>query len=243
MYQLKTVSRPLDVDELARQLGHVDPDELLLVLKDLEHAGEVVRTSKNRYGVSKKMNLIAGVLQGHPKGFAFLVPDDKSEDIYISKENLGSAMHGDRVVVRPLGFGLRGRRAEGEVIRILERSNDRVVGRFESTDSQIGFVVPDEKKLGWDIFVPKSHQKGASNGDKVVVEITRWPEARRNPEGRIVETFGATGEPGVDILSIIKKYRLPEDFPRRCCGKQTPFPWRQQRKMKMGAGTYGSCRW
>ena len=212
---LQAVDRPLEVEELSRQLGQSEPEGLLLVLKDLEREGKVVRTRKNRYGVSAKMNLAVGVLQGHPRGFAFLVPDDKGDDIYISKENLGGAMHGDRVVVRPLGFGSNGKRSEGEVIRILERANGRVVGRFEFAGGQIGFVVPDEKKLCWDIFVPKNHQKGAHNGDKVVVEITRWPEARRNPEGKIVEVFGASGEPGVDILSIIKKYGLPEEFPPR----------------------------
>ncbi len=212
---LQAVDRPLEVEELSRQLGQLEPEGLLLVLKDLEREGKVVRTRQNRYGVSKKMNLAVGALQGHPRGFAFLVPDDKGDDIYISKENLGGAMHGDRVVVRPLGFGSNGKRSEGEVIRVLERANGRVVGRFEAAGGQAGFVVPDEKKLCWDIFVPKNHQKGARNGDKVVVEITRWPEARRNPEGKIVEAFGASGEPGVDILSIIKKYGLPEEFPPR----------------------------
>jgi ribonuclease R len=213
---LQSVERPLEVEELLQQLGQSEPEGLLLILKDLEREGKVVRTRKNRYGVSKKMNLAVGVLQGHPKGFAFLVPDDKEDDdIYISKENLGGGMHGDKVVVRPLGFGANGKRSEGEVIRVLERANGRVVGRFESTGGQIGFVVPDEKKLGWDVFVPKNHQKGARNGDKVVVEITKWPEVRRNPEGKIVEVFGASGEPGVDILSIIKKYGLPEEFPPR----------------------------
>ncbi len=212
---LQAVNRPVEVEELSRQLGQAEPEGLLLVLKDLEREGKVVRTRKNRYGVSKKMNLAVGALQGHSKGFAFLVPDDKGDDIYVSKENLGGAMHGDRVVVRPLGFGSNGKRSGGEVIRVLERANGRVVGRFESTGGQVGFVVPDEKRLGWDIFVPKNHQKGARNGDKVVVEITRWPEARRNPEGKIVEVFGASGEPGVDILSIIKKYGLPEEFPPR----------------------------
>ncbi|MGD0153967.1 MAG: ribonuclease R, partial [Thermacetogeniaceae bacterium] len=215
LHQLQVVNRPLEVEELSRQLNLTDLDRLLLILKELEREGEVVRTRTNRYGVAKKMNLSVGVLQGHPKGFAFLIPDDKSEDIYISKENLGGGMHGDRVVARPLGFGLRGRRTEGEVIRILERANERVVGRFETSGNQFGFVVPDEKKLGWDIFVSQDHQQGARNGDKVVVEITRWPEDRRNPEGKIVEAFGASGEPGVDILSIIKKYGLPEEFPPR----------------------------
>lgn len=215
LHQLQMINHPLEIEELSRQLNLPDADRLLLILKELEREGEVVRTRKNRYGVSKKMNLSVGVLQGHPKGFAFLMPDDKSEDIYISKENLSGAMHGDRVVARPLGFGLRGKRTEGEVIRILERANERIVGRFETSGSQFGFVVPDEKKLGWDIFVPQNHQQGAHNGDKVVVEITRWPEVRRNPEGKIVEAFGASGDPGVDILSIIKKYGLPEEFPPR----------------------------
>jgi ribonuclease R len=227
--QLQTVNRPLEVDELSRQLEQADPGELLQVLQELERAGEVVRTRKNRYGVAKKMNLSVGLLQGHPKGFAFLVPDDKSDDIYITKENLGGAMHGDKVVVRPLAASLRGKRIEGEVIRVLERANERVVGRFEQTPtggrgSQFGFVVPDEKRLGWDIFVPRNHQKGARHGDKVVVEITRWPEARRNPEGRIVEAFGAAGEPGVDILSIIKKYGLPEEFPSRVLREAEAIP-------------------
>jgi ribonuclease R len=221
---LQAVDRPVEVEELTRQLGQMEPEGLLLVLKDLEREGKVVRTRKNRYGVSKKMNLAAGALQAHPKGFAFLVPDDKGDDIYISKENLGGAMHGDRVVVRPLGFGSNGRRPEGEVIRVLERANGRVVGRFESDGGQVGFVVPDEKRLGWDILVPKSHLKGARNGDKVVVEVTRWPEARRNPEGRITEVFGASGEPGVDILSIVKKYGLPEEFPPRVLREADAIP-------------------
>ncbi len=184
----------------------------------------MLRTRQNRYGVSQKMNLSAGVLQGHPRGFAFLMPDDKGDDIYVAKENLAGAMHGDRAVVRPIGFGNKGKRTEGEVIRILERANERVVGRFESTERQFGFVVPDEKKLGWDIFVPKAHQKGAKSGDKVVVEIIRWPEARRNPEGKIVEAFGSSGDPGVDILSIIKKYKLPEEFPSRVLREAEAIP-------------------
>jgi ribonuclease R len=229
LHTLQAVDRPLDPEELARQLGLSDPETLLPVLSELERDGAVLRTRKNRYGISKKMNLAVGVLQGHPRGFAFLIPDDKSGDIYIARENLGGAMHGDRVVVRPLWSGAAGKRTEGEVIRVLQRANERVVGRFERVPasgrgSQFGFVVPDEKRLGWDIFVPKAHWKGARSGDKVVVEITRWPEARRNPEGKIVEAFGSAGDPGVDILSIIKKYRLPEEFPDRVLREAEAIP-------------------
>ncbi len=213
---LRAAHRPLSIQELTERLGTVDGTEITAILNDLEASGEVVRTRKNRYGVPEKMNLFVGTIQGHSQGYAFLIPDDdRADDIFISKENLRGAMHNDRVIVRPLGFSLRGRRAEGEVIRILRRANQRVVGTFEEAGRQFGFVVPDEKRIGWDIFVPRVKTKGARTGDKVVVEITSWPEARRNPEGKIVERFGSAGEPGVDILSIVKKYGLSEEFPKR----------------------------
>lgn len=212
---LRAASRPLDLSEIVEQLGY-DPGELTLLLKEMENRGRVIRTRKNRYGIPDKMNLFVGTIQGHPKGYAFLVPDNgMSEDIFISRENLGGAMHNDRAIVRPLGLSLRGKHVEGEVIRVFERANGRVVGVFEEANRHFGFVIPDEKRLGWDIFVPRARTKGVKTGDKVVVEITSWPRARRNPEGKIVERLGAVGEPGVDILSIVKKYGLSEEFPRR----------------------------
>ncbi|KUK31820.1 MAG: Ribonuclease R, partial [Thermoanaerobacterales bacterium 50_218] len=218
-------SRPLTLLELADALGVEDLEELSFLLEEMEAEGEVVRTRKNRYGVPEKMNLFVGTIQGHPQGFGFLIPDDnKFEDIYISKENLNGAMHNDRVIVRPLGFNLRGKRPEGEVIRILKRANRRVVGTFEEGGRHFGFVIPDEKRLGWDIFVPRAQKKGAKSGDKVVVEITSWPDARRSPEGRIVERFGRVGEPGVDILAIVKKYGLPEEFPRKVLKEAEAIP-------------------
>lgn len=208
-------NRPLTLQELAGSLKVGDLNGFSFLLEEMEKTGEVVRTRKNRFGVPEKMNLVVGTLQGHPQGYAFLVPDDRlTADLFISKENLKGAMHNDRVIVRPLGFTLKGRHTEGEVIRILKRANRRVVGTFEG-GRHSRFVLPDEKRLGWDIFVPRAQTKGARTGEKVVVEITRWPEVRRNPEGKVVERFGTVGEPGVDILAIVKKYGLPEEFPRR----------------------------
>lgn len=222
---LKTAHRPLTVPELTERLDNADVAKVMTVLNDLEENGEVVCTRKKRYGLPEKMNLFVGTIHGHPQGYAFLIPDDVGiDDIYISKENLKGAMHNDRVIVRPLGFSLRGRRAEGEVIRILKRANKRIVGTFEEAGRQFGFVVPDEKRIGWDIFVPRAKTKGARTGDKVVVEITSWPEGRRNPEGKIMERFGTSGEPGVDILSIVKKHGLPEEFPRRVLKEVDAIP-------------------
>ncbi len=218
-------SRPLTLIELADALGVEDLEQLSFLLEEMEAEGEVVRTRKNRYGVPEKMNLVVGTIQGHPHGYGFLIPDgNKFEDIYISKENLYGAMHNDRVIVRPLGFSLRGKRAEGEVIRILKRANHKVVGTFEEGGRHFGFVIPDERRLGWDIFVPRAQKKGAKSGDKVIVEITSWPDGRRSPEGRIVECFGRAGEPGVDILAIVKKYGLPEEFPRKVLQEAEAIP-------------------
>lgn len=222
---LQSASKPLKLADLAEYLDQ-DPEILEPLLQEMEAKGQVIRTRKNRYGLPEKMNLIVGTIQGHPKGYGFLLPDSKQEDIFISRENMDGAMHGDRVVVRPLGFSLEKKHVEGEVIRVLERANTTVVGTFEEANRQFGFVVPDDKRLGWDIFVPTTQAKGARNGDKVVVEITSWPRERRNPEGRIIERFGAIGEPGVDILSIVKKYGLPEEFPRKVLKEAEAIPQR-----------------
>ncbi|NSJ92233.1 ribonuclease R, partial [Coprococcus sp. MSK.21.13] len=107
-----------------------------------------------------------------------------------------------------------GKRSEGEVIRILDRVNKTVIGSFEDSKN-FGFVVPDEKRIYQDIYIPKGNTMGAHSGDIVIAEITKWPEKRRSPEGKIVEILGKKGEKGIDILTIIKKYNLPEEFPEK----------------------------
>lgn len=205
--------KPLTVEELQNQLDIEDKDNLPVLLKEMEERGQIVLNRKGRYGLPQKMNLSVGRIQGHTKGFAFLIPDDPFEqDVYIKNEDLGGAMHNDRVIVRLYRHLEDGRKREGEVIRILARANEKVVGTYESS-RYFGFVVPDEKRLGQDIFIPKNEDGGAVEGDKVVVLLTRWPEPRRNPEGRIIEVLGHKSDPGTDILSIVRKYQLPEAFP------------------------------
>jgi ribonuclease R len=151
------------------------------------------------------MNLLVGKLQGHQKGYGFLIQDDSSlPDIFIPAENMNGAMNNDRVIAKITKEAADGKRVEGEIIRILKRANTKIVGTFEKSES-FGFVVPDDVRIYQDIFIPKAEINGAKNGHKVVVEIIKWPEKRRNPEGRIVEVIGSPSKPGVDILSIIKK--------------------------------------
>ncbi|MCF6460951.1 ribonuclease R [Clostridium sp. Cult3] len=213
----KKVYKPMLKEELALQFG-LEGKEIAIfynVLEDMEKEGVIIKTRNERYGLVEKMNLVVGKIEGNEKGFGFLIPDDKTkEDIFIPAEDMNGALHGDRVILRIISRGAPGKKEEGEVIRILERTNDTIVGTFESSKN-FGFVIPDDTRLAYDIFVSKSDINGAKTNQKVVVEITRWPEKRRNPEGKIVEILGYVGEKGTDILSIIKQFKLPEEFPQK----------------------------
>lgn len=205
--------KPLTAEELVRELQIEDIPTFLALLRELEREGEIILTRKQKYGLPERMGLVSGRLQGHVKGFAFLIPSNPGHpDVYIAQEDLNGALHNDRVVVRlhpPRGRGLR---PEGEVIRILARANETVVGTLEHY-KKYGFVIPDDKRLAIDIFVAAEDLGGARNGDKVVVQVTRWPQGRRSPEGKIIEVLGQANRPGVDVLSIVRKYGLPEAFP------------------------------
>ncbi len=209
--------KPMLREELVVEFGikGKEIDVFYKVLDDMEKEGVIIKTRNERYGLVEKMNLVVGKIEGNQKGFGFLIPDDKTkEDVFIPAEDMNGALHGDKVVVRIINKGLPGKREEGEVIRILERANDTIVGTFESSRN-FGFVIPDDSRIAYDIFIPKSDINGAKTNQKVVVKITRWPEKRRNPEGKIVEILGYVGEKGTDILSIIKQFKLSEEFPAK----------------------------
>ncbi|HWR37908.1 MAG TPA: ribonuclease R [Patescibacteria group bacterium] len=184
-------------------------------LKQLEEKAAIIKTRHDKYGVPERMNLLVGTLSVSAKGFGFLIPEDPElDDVFIPPDAMTGAMHKDKVVIRvssrPAGSG--GRASEGEVIRVVERANRTVVGSFEA-GKHYGFVLPDDQRLGQDIFVPKEEFQGAESGCKVVVEITRWPEKQKSAEGKIIEILGKVGDPGIEILSIIKKHNLPTEFP------------------------------
>ncbi|TYP47030.1 ribonuclease R [Thermosediminibacter litoriperuensis] len=217
--------RPMTEAEIftALDLDLRDADQLLKTLQFMEKEGLVVKNRRGRYGVPERMNLVVGRIEGNPKGYAFLIPDNPDiEDIYIGLQNLNGAVHGDRVIVRPI-FKPAGGRVEGEVVRILKRASTRIVGTLER-GKHFAFVTPDDKRFYYDIFIPKDEIAGAKSGQKVVVSITKWPEGRRNPEGRIIEILGYEDEPGVDILSVIKKYNLPLEFPEKVLRQAEQIP-------------------
>lgn len=208
--------KPLLLKELIMVLDvpKSDIDVFNQVIEELEEEGRIFKTHGKRYGVPSRLNLVTGRIQGNERGYAFVIPDDEMlEDVFIPADSLNGAMHNDKVVVRANKKSSSDRRMEGEVIRILKRANVTLVGTFENSMS-FGFVVPDNKRISGDIFVSKSEFNGAKKGQKVIVEIVKYPDQRRNAEGRVVEILGNINEPGTDILSIIKSYNLEEDFPQ-----------------------------
>lgn len=215
-FMRETAYKPMTYQELEAHFGiegATEFKEFLKLLNKLEEEGKVLRTRNERYGVPERMNLLRGKLQAHAKGFAFLITDDKDHpDVYIHANDLKSAMNGDIVLVRITARSEGGGRMEGEVVRIVQRAVTQVVGTFENHE-MYGFVIPDDKRINRDIFIAKGEFKGAVTGQKVVVRIVTYPEGRSAAEGEIIEILGHKNDPGVDILSIIRKHQLPEGFP------------------------------
>lgn len=187
-------------------------------LKDILHAlleeNKVMQNKRGKYILPDPNKYVTGTLQGHAKGFGFVIPDDNifGTDIFISPADLMGAMDGDKVLVKIERKSGNNKSAEGEIIQILERKSQLIVGTYEDSRN-FGFVVPDNKKIFRDIYIPKNSNEIAKTGDKVVVEITVWPSANRSPEGKIVELLGHQKDIGIDILSIVREHNLPDDFP------------------------------
>jgi ribonuclease R len=217
--------RPLNKVEIAQKFGVSGRARIALrkTLRDLERAGEIARIRKDRYVLPAEADLVTGKLSLHPAGYGFLTSEKPGEpDVFIAAENVGTAMHKDRVVARispelPAGR-IKGRR-EGRVIRILERAHDTVVGTLQRSRN-FYYVVPDDPRFVHDIYVhPVAEDKdrrpvtAPTVGDKVVVRLDDWQSRHVNPEGDIIEVLGPASAPGVDVLSIIRKYHLPTEFP------------------------------
>ena len=208
---------PLKKEELAL-IFNIHPAEMPMFynfLDELEEDGYIVRTKKGRIMSPNQMGLFVGKFVSHRKGYGFVESDEEfTQDLFIPKDDINGALHNDRVMAEIVTPAIEDRRAEGKVIKIIKREVTRVVGLFQENKS-FGFVVPDDKKFNQDIFIPKRFFSGAKNDDKVVCEITVWPQENRKPEGKIIEVLGKKGERGVEIESIIRAHGLPEEFPKK----------------------------
>lgn len=225
-FMRETAYKPMTYQELEKHFGIADAGEFksfLRLLTDMEQEGKIIMTRADRYGVPERMNLLRGRIQAHPKGFAFLIPDEKEHpDLYIHANDLKGTMNGDIVLARVSGTNAAGK-MEGEIVRIVKRAVTQVVGVFNHHES-FGFVVPDDKRIQKDLFIRAENFKGAVTGQKVVANIIRYPEGRSAAEGEIIEILGHKDDPGVDILSIIRKHGLPESFPEETLAEADAAP-------------------
>lgn len=208
--------KPMDVYELAKIFSITKKEIQIIkdVLAELEGEGLIVKTRTDHYGLPDKMGLVKGKLQGHQKGYGFVIPEMEGSDVFIPISAMNGAMNGDIVLTKVLKDENNGKRREGEIVKIIERANKKVIGTYEDSKN-FGFVVPDDKRIYNDIYIPKSQRNGANTEQIVIAEITEWSDGRRNPEGRIAEVLGNKGDQGIDILTIIKKHKLPEEFPSK----------------------------
>ena len=217
--------QPMTAAELAEHFEISDADyrPFCDLLHTMEFAGEIVKVKQKQYADPRKVNLLVGTLDCNSRGFGFVVPvkDEGGKDIYVSEEDMGSAMHGDLVVVRipstpqiPRRQREKGRSGSGQIVNVLKRVNELVVGTFEKT-KRLCFVAPDEPRLFRDVYVAEDVSMGAQPGDKVVVRIIEWPSRHLNPEGEVTEVLGKEGDHKVDLRSIVYQFKLPHEFSHR----------------------------
>ena len=205
---------PMKEKELAvlLQVSKEDRAELNRILNELLVEGKLSITKKGKFIKAKKSDKeLIGTFISHPKGFGFVEIEGRDEDLYIPESCINGAFHKDTVKVALLS-GQRGKRQEAQIIEIVSRGITQIVGIYDKSNKNYGFVIPDNGKISDDIFVPVERSKGAVSGHKVVCQITDYGKNNRKPEGKITEIIGHINDPGVDIMSIVKGYELPVEF-------------------------------
>jgi len=204
---------PMKAKEMAMILGvpKKEYNQFLDIIRYLEENYKIVKNRKNRYRLIGE-NFVEGIYRKNQRGFGFVKIDDREDEIYIAKEDSLNALNGDRVLIEITEEQNKVKRAEGKIKKIIKHEKETVVGTFQESRN-FGFVVPDDKAFGTDIFISKGKFLNAQNNQKVVVKITKYPQKGKNAEGEIIEVLGSIDEAGVDMLSIIKEYDLPAEFP------------------------------
>ncbi len=214
---------PMGMEELVAVFD-IKPNEynaFKKTLRVMEREGLIMRTKKDRFIIAEghsdhhsesNENLVVGTLQAHAKGFGFLIPDEDGEkDVFIPSNCMKGAINGDKIAVKVTREDTNTKKREGEVVEIIERNTTTVVGIYEDSKN-FGFVISEDTRISRDIYIPKRDRNGAQDGDVVTVKITKWPEGNRKPEGVVTEILGRKGDRGIDILIVIKKLGLPEEF-------------------------------
>ena len=204
---------PMKAKEIAILLGvpKKENNDFMKAINNLEMEFKIGKNKKNRYRVIEE-EYYEGIYRKNQKGFGFVKIEGQEDEIYISKENSNNALNGDKVIVEILEEKNKIKNAEGKIKRIVKHEKDTVVGTFQN-NRNFGFVVPDDRNFGTDIFISKSNFGKARNNHKVLVKIIKDPQKGKKAEGKIIEVLGKPNEAGIDMLSLIKEYNLPSKFP------------------------------
>ena len=204
---------PMKMKEIAYVLG-LDKEkfnELGSILDELENEYKIQKNKKGKYMLVDNSMYVKGTFKKNIKGFGFVSIEDSDEEIFISKNNIYNAIDEDIVLVEVFKEEINVHK-EGKIIKVLKHGKDSFVGTFQKSRN-FGFVVLDDKKIGTDIFISKKNSNNARNNDKVVVKITKNAVKGRKIEGKIIEVLGHRDEAGMDMLSLVKEYKLPYEFP------------------------------
>jgi len=209
---LRQADGPLTPRELARQLDVPDArfEQLDRRLVAMERDGQLLPNRKGVLLLASKLDLIAGKVLGHRDGFGFLQPDAGGPDVFLNPREMQKAMHGDRVLVKRVGFDQRGR-PEGVIVEVTERAHRRLVGRLLS-ERGVTIVVPEDQRIKHDILIPPAEIRQAQPGQVVTVEITDPPSGHAAPIGRVVEVLGEIDDPGMEIEIAVRKFDVPHQF-------------------------------
>ncbi|MEF8793831.1 ribonuclease R [Thiohalorhabdus sp.] len=217
----ESTSAPVSEEFLAESLELTEDEEktgLNRRLRAMERDGQVIRTRRNLYGLPERMDLVKGKVKAHPDGFGFLLPEDKEQkDLFLSPREMRQVLNGDKVVARVSGYDKRGR-PEGTIVRVVERGQEKVVGRLEEEDG-VYFVVPDESRVTQNILVPPGEDGGASKGEYVTAQIIHQPTPKRQPTGRVIEILGGQLTTEVETEIVLRKHEIPHDWPDEVVGE------------------------
>ncbi len=205
--------RPLKLRELAFKMGIGEEDygQFRRLVRTMMRDGLLIKIKGGKIGAPDKSSLVVGRLVASKSGFGFVVPDDKTEDVYISAESTGNALHGDKVVVR-VYRSRKGPAREGSITKVLQRAKQNLVGTFHQTKIA-DYVEPDDRRYPKDIYIASGDSGKAREGQKVVVFLKDWADVHLGPQGKITEVLGYPDEPGMDMLTLIKDRDLPLSFP------------------------------
>ncbi len=204
---------PMKAKEMASilEVPKEDYREFTLLLAKLEKEYFIQKSRKGKYSLIEEERFQKGIFHANEKGFGFVQIKDK-EEIYIAKNRTNGALNEDELLVEILKES-ENKNREGKVVSILKHARTTLVGTFQNHKT-FGFVVPDDRKFGTDIYIPKKYFLGAHTNDKVVVQLTQFLEKGKSAEGKIIEVLGKVDETGVDMLSLVKEYSLPYEFPK-----------------------------